>query len=93
VFTSNSGSSSISAFELGPNGRLTPVETTVVAVQPAGSTNLDLAITTNGKFLYVLNAGVGNIGMFAVQRDGTLRSLGTAGQFAAAAGENGIAAF
>ena len=93
VFTSNAGSSSISSFALGTNGELTPIGSAVVAVQPNGTTNLDLAVTQDGKFLYALNAGVGNIGIFAIQRDGTLLSLGTAGQFPAAAGENGIAAF
>jgi 6-phosphogluconolactonase len=93
VFTSNSGTSSISSFALGPNGQLTPIGRAVVAVQPTGSTNLDIAITQNGKFLYALNAGAGNIGIFAIQGDGTLVSLGTAGQFPASAGENGIAAF
>src|SRR2546430_13556931 len=38
----------------------------------------------NGKFLYSLNAGAGMIGMFAIQNDGSLMSLGTAGQFPAA---------
>lgn len=93
VFTSNSGSSSISAFAVGPHGGLTPVDSRVVATQANGSTNLDIAVTSNGKFLYTLNAGTGNVAIFAVQHDGTLLSLGTVGQFPAAAGENGIAAF
>lgn len=93
VYTSNAGSSSISGFAIGPNGALTPVGSTVLAVQPAGSTNLDLAVTQNGKLLYSLNTGTGTVGIFAIQPDGTLLSLGTANGFAAASGANGIAAF
>jgi 6-phosphogluconolactonase len=93
VYVSNAGSSTIAGFALGPNGTVSPIDTTVVATLPSGSTNLDIAATQNGKFLYSLNAGAGTVGMFAIQNDGSLVSLGTAGQFPAAAGENGIAAF
>ncbi len=93
VYTSNTGSSSISGFSLGPDGSLTPIGATVLATQPAGSTNLDLAITQNGKFLYSLNTGSGKVGIWAIERDGSLIGLGPAGEFAPAAGANGIAAF
>lgn len=93
TFTSNAASASLSAFSIAQNGSLTPVAGTVVAQQPAGSTNLDIALTRNGKFLYSLNTGTGTIGIFAVQNDGTLLSLGTAGSFPAASGFNGLAAF
>jgi 6-phosphogluconolactonase len=42
--------------------------------------------------LYTLNSGTGTIGIFAIQPDGTLTSLGEAGNFPSTAGFNGIAA-
>jgi 6-phosphogluconolactonase len=93
VYVSNAGTSTISGFTIGVEGGLTPIGAKVVATQPEGSTNLDIAINQNGKFLYSLNTGTGKVGMFAIQSDGSLLSLGTAGEFAAASGANGIAAF
>jgi 6-phosphogluconolactonase (cycloisomerase 2 family) len=93
VYVSNAGTSTISGFTIGEEGGLTPIGAKVVATQPEGSTNLDIAISQNGKFLYSLNTGTGKVGMFAIKNDGSLLSLGTAGDFAAASGGNGIAAF
>jgi 6-phosphogluconolactonase len=92
VYVSNAGSSTISGFTVGKTGALTPVGATVVGTNPAGSTNLDIAMSADGKFLYTLNSGTGTIGIFAIQPDGTLTSLGEAGNFPSTAGFNGIAA-
>ena len=46
---------------------------------PEGATNLDIAISSDGKFLYTLNSGNGTIGIFAIQKDGSLTNVGTAG--------------
>jgi 6-phosphogluconolactonase (cycloisomerase 2 family) len=92
VYTSNSGTSTISAFAIAGAGLLTPLPGTVVASNPAGSTNLDIAISSDGKFLYTLNSGTGAVGMFAINADGTLKSLGTLGGLPISAGFNGIAA-
>jgi 6-phosphogluconolactonase (cycloisomerase 2 family) len=93
VYTANAGTSNLSGFEIGRNGILTPVDNTIVAANPAGSTNLDVATSADGRFLYSLNAGTGAVGMFAIDRDGSLRSLGTTGGLPASAGLNGVAAF
>jgi 6-phosphogluconolactonase (cycloisomerase 2 family) len=50
VYTSNSASSTISGRSLAANGALTPLPGTVVATLPSGSTNLDIAISADGKF-------------------------------------------
>jgi 6-phosphogluconolactonase (cycloisomerase 2 family) len=63
-----------------------------VGTNPTGSTNLDIAVSADSKFLYTLNSGTGTIGVFAVQEDGTLNLLGDAGGLSEAAGFNGIAA-
>jgi len=93
VYTSNAGSASISGFAIGNSGALTPIPGTVVGINPAGSSNIDIAASADGKFLYSLNAGSGSVGIFAIQpANGTLTNLGTAGGLPAAAGLNGIAA-
>jgi DNA-binding beta-propeller fold protein YncE len=92
VFTSNSGSATVSGFVIGANGTLTSVGGTIVGINPAGSTNLDLAISADGKFLYTLDSGTGRVSVFGINQDGTLNNLGEVGGLTASAGFNGIAA-
>jgi 6-phosphogluconolactonase (cycloisomerase 2 family) len=92
VYTSNSASSTISGFAIGDDWTLTPVSGTVVGTNPAGSVNLDVAVSADGKFLYTLDSGTGTISVFGINQDGTLTSLGDVDGLSAAAGVNGIAA-
>jgi 6-phosphogluconolactonase len=92
VYTSNSGSGTVSGFSISASGALTAISGTVVGTIPSGSTNLDLAITEDGKFLYTLDSGTGSVSIFGINEDGTLTNLGEAGGLSAAAGFNGIAA-
>ena len=92
VYASNAGTSSISGFQIGGNGSLTPLPGTVVGTNPAGATNLDIAVSADGAYLYSLNAANGSIGIFQIQHDGGLTSFGTLGGLPAGAGLNGIAA-
>jgi 6-phosphogluconolactonase len=76
VYTANTGSNTISAYDSGSgNG---PLE---LLAQEAGTGNrpIDLITTGNGRFLYVLNANDGTIGMFHIRANGSLRDLGTIG--------------
>jgi 6-phosphogluconolactonase len=59
----------------------------------SGSTNLDIAVSANSKFLYTLDSGTGTVSIFGINQDGSLNNLGEAGEFSAHAGFNGIAAF
>jgi 6-phosphogluconolactonase (cycloisomerase 2 family) len=93
IYTSNAGTSNISGFALSAGGTLTALPGTVVASNPAGSTNLDIAVSADGKFLYSLNSGTGVIGIFAIQDNGALTSVGTASGFTPTSGFNGIAAY
>lgn len=93
VYTSNAGSSNLSGFAIGRDGALTAIDGTLVASNPAGSTNLDVAASSDGKFVYTLNSGAGAIGKFATQSDGSLVSLGQVEGLPASAGLNGIAAY
>jgi 6-phosphogluconolactonase (cycloisomerase 2 family) len=93
VYTANAGTSNLSGFAIGRNGTLSALGNTIVASNPAGSSNIDIATSADGHFLYTLNAGTGAIGVFAVDRDGDLRSLVAVGVLPASSGLNGIAAF
>jgi 6-phosphogluconolactonase (cycloisomerase 2 family) len=92
VYTSNAASASISGFNIATDGTLTPIGSTVVGNNPAGSTNLDIAVSADGKYLYTTNSGTGNVGIFRIENDGTLTSLGQAGELTKMSGFNGIAA-
>ncbi len=93
VYASNSGSSSISGFQIGTGGALIPIPGTVVGINPSGSTNLDITISSDGAYLYSLNAASGAIGIFAIRAsDGSLTNLGVVSGLPAGAGLNGIAA-
>jgi 6-phosphogluconolactonase (cycloisomerase 2 family) len=92
VYTSNAGSANISGFAISSTGTLTPIAGTIVGTNPTGSTNLDMALSSNGKFLYTLNSGTGTVSIFGINQDGTLTSLGEAAGLTASAGFNGIAA-
>ena len=93
VYTSNAASSTLSGFNIEPNGKLTPIGETVVGQNPAGSTNLDTAASADGRYLYTLNGATGTIGMFVVQEDGGLVNFGQQDGLPASAGINGIAAY
>ncbi|MDE1178761.1 MAG: beta-propeller fold lactonase family protein [Edaphobacter sp.] len=92
VYTSNAASASISGFNIGDDGTLTPIGSTVVGNNPPGSTNLDIAVTADGQYLYTINSGTGDLGAFRIEHDGTLTSLGQAGELPKSSGFNGIAA-
>lgn len=92
VYTSNSGSDSISGYNIAKDGTLTPIASTVVGNNPAGSHNVDIAVTADGRFVYTINSDSGEVGEFRVEQDGRLTSLGQAGQLPKSVGFNGIAA-
>jgi len=92
VYASNAGTSTIAGFAIGASGELTPLNGTIVGSNPEGSTNLDIAISGDGRFLYSLNGEVGSIGVFAVQSDGTLQEVTQIEGLPHAVGFNGIAA-
>ena len=93
VYVSNSGSDNVSGFNIGKDGSLTPIAGTILGNNPAGSHNVDIAVSADGRFVYTINSQSGNIGVFGInQNDGTLTSLGQAGDLPKSVGFNGIAA-
>lgn len=80
IFTTNPGSGTISSYNLMPqNGQVSLLN----ATDRRGNKPLDLGITSDGRFLYALDPGSGNVDMFRIERDGSLSNLGVVyGQFA-----------
>ncbi|MFZ0633472.1 MAG: beta-propeller fold lactonase family protein [Acidobacteriaceae bacterium] len=93
VYTSNPNNSTLSGFNIERNGELTPIGDAVVGQTPADTTNIDVAASSDGRYLYTLYAATGAIGIFAVQEDGSLVSVGQQDGLPASAGINGIAAY
>lgn len=95
TYVANAGSGSISGYAVSPNGALTPLSTdgrTAVA-NTAGATPLDMDLSRDGKFLYVLETGAGAVGAFAVRPDGRLVNLPDTPGLTAASGLQGLASF
>lgn len=73
VYTANTGSDTISAYKLhSGSGRLMLLDETA----GSGDKPIDMTTAGNGRFLYVLNAGNGTVGMFRINPDGSLTDLG-----------------
>ena len=74
VFAGNLGSDTISSFSISPtvNGQLTMSNT--VAATSTGNT--DMTVSSDGKYLYVLDPGSRAIDVFGIGTDGTLTRSG-----------------
>ena len=93
VYTSNTGSSNISGFDIQPDGKVTPIDSTVLASNPAGSTNLDIAVSSDGKFLFTIDSAAGAVSSFAIQNGGLLELVSEVEGLPQSAGFEGIAAY
>jgi 6-phosphogluconolactonase (cycloisomerase 2 family) len=76
VYTGNSGSANITAFNENPNGVLSLHDASGIAAT-TGAGPVDMAVSRDGQFLYQLANGAGAIDEFHVNDDGSLSSLGT----------------
>ena len=65
AFVSNTGSSTISSYQVGVDGRLTLVNA-VAANSGTGSAPIDSALSSDGRFLYVVDSARGGIVIFGV---------------------------
>jgi len=91
AYTSNTGSGSISGYEIDDDGALTLLNADGrTADTGAGSAPTDLALSENGRFLFVLNSGTHNIGAFRIRANGQLHPVAATGGLPA--GANGLAA-
>ena len=91
AYATNTGSGSISGYAIDDDGRLTLLNADGrTADTGAGSTPIDLALSEDGRFLFVLNSGAHSIGAFRILHDGQLQPVTTIGGLPPAA--NGLAA-
>lgn len=74
VFVSNTGSASISSYQLSGGGALSLIEA-VAGSTGAGSAPIDMALSNNSRFLYVSDNGLQMVHSFAVEKDGTLTPI------------------
>lgn len=73
AFTTNTASNTISSYRVkAGKGEVVLRE----AIAGTGNLDIDLAVSINGLFLYVLNSDNGTIGMFRITSKGTLIDLG-----------------
>jgi 6-phosphogluconolactonase len=93
VYISNTATSNISGFDIRPNGTLTPIGPTVLASNPAGSTNLDIAVSSDGKYLFTIDSAAGAVSSFAIQNRGDLDLVSEVEGLPQSAGFQGIAAY
>lgn len=89
VYTTNTGSSSISGFAIGPDGSLALLDSDG-ATGGTGPGPIDLDVSVNGRYLYSLNSGSSSISAFRIGADGSLTPLGDTGGLPA--GANGLVA-
>ena len=80
-----------SSYRFGPDGALELVSGSVSTHH--GAAPIDLGLSRGGRFLYVLEAGTGTIGAFAVGQDGHLEMLPDTPGLTAASGLQGLAAY
>jgi 6-phosphogluconolactonase len=92
AYTTNTGSGSITGFEIAASGDLTILNSNgETALTGPGSTPLDAAFSSGGRYLYVLSRGIGEISAFELRSDGSLEAISGAGGLPPAA--NGMVSF
>ena len=80
AYVTNTGSGTVSAYRIGDDGTLQSLQPDgVAATTGMGSAPADIAISRNGRFVYVRNGGTGTLAGFSIAPDGTLVALGAAG--------------
>ena len=95
AYAANAGSGSITGFAVDADGALSILTPSgMTGVLGGGSTPLDLDVSQDSKFLYVLKGGANTVGAFAVNHDGTLINLPDGvGGLPTRSGQMGIAAY
>jgi 6-phosphogluconolactonase len=88
IFVSNTGSGTVSSYLIGRFGRLV-LNQGVAADLGAKSSPIDMALSNNSRFLYVLEGGGQTIAAFQVSNHGDLTSIGEFGSLPM--GSQGIA--
>jgi 6-phosphogluconolactonase (cycloisomerase 2 family) len=78
AYTANTGSGNITGYSISDDGSLTLLDPSGISgVTGSGSAPADLAVTGDGKFLYVLDGGTHAFSGFAIAHDGSLTPVDT----------------
>jgi 6-phosphogluconolactonase len=91
IYTSNSGSDTISGFNVAQNGTLTPIGSGVVAANPAGGHNSRYRSQRRWLFRVYPNSNTWTLRVWSINSDGTLKEVDISGLFGMS-GTNGLAA-
>src|SRR5262245_43178464 len=75
AFTSNTGSGTISSYEIGPGGSLALMNGTAASTG-IGSSPIDLAFANGSRYLYVVDGAMGVIHGFKVEQNKSLTPIG-----------------
>jgi 6-phosphogluconolactonase (cycloisomerase 2 family) len=75
AYDTNTGSGSISSFEIGQGGTLTLLNAQA-GLTGDGSRPIDMTLSNNGRYLYALGTGSNMISIFRVRANGSLDHLG-----------------
>jgi 6-phosphogluconolactonase (cycloisomerase 2 family) len=89
VYTTNTGSASVSGYRVGQDGSLQLLDPDGVTAS-TGAGPIDADVSRNGRYLYTLNSGSGSVGAYRIEADGSLIALGESGGLPA--GANGLVA-
>jgi 6-phosphogluconolactonase len=92
VYVDNAATFTVAGFSVAANGTLTPIASTILSTLPNGVTNLDVAISGDGKYLFALLSGSGQAAVYTINSDGTLTQLADIDGLPPTVGFNGIAA-
>jgi 6-phosphogluconolactonase (cycloisomerase 2 family) len=94
AYTANAGSGTLTGYSVAASGALALLNADgLTGDNGAGTTPLDIDVSRDSRFVYVLKAGSGTIGAFAIGNDGSLEKLADATGLDARAGVMGIAAY
>ena len=91
AYVVNTGANVISGYRIAPGGKISLLNADGVTAKGGGKPR-DLALSSDSRYLYLLNSTAGTVGTYAIQADGGLKALGDVGKFPAP-GANGLAAW
>jgi 6-phosphogluconolactonase len=89
AYVANAGSATISSYTIAEDGMLSLLDATAGSTA-SGSAPTDMALSSDGRFLYTRDGGNGTVNGFQVNADGSLTPVGWVG--GVPAGAQGIAA-
>ncbi|HEV3486221.1 MAG TPA: beta-propeller fold lactonase family protein [Vicinamibacterales bacterium] len=94
AYTANVGSGSISGYAVAEDGKLALLNSDGrTGVTGDGTTPLDMDVSRDSRFLYVIEGGTGNVMGFAIGKDGSLAPIADAPPPASGRGRGGLAAY